>query len=206
MANSFFRPLSTCSDGPGLQKPLSCLESGANIAISAITPNPCVPATFTAPSILGAEFLSLEASLVTNYSDTIPPGWRFSQPSVDIHNVSFCNITVSYTHPGHTDTVNVEAWLPADNWNGRLQAIGGGGWHAGRFVLTYAGMSGAVADGYATVTTDAGLGDAINPVPWALVSPGNSNLYALQDLGSVSLNDEVNIERLSLYVNRGFFY
>jgi hypothetical protein len=53
------------------------------------------------------------------------------------------------------------------------------------------GMAGAIADGYATATTDAGLGDAYDPLPWSFVSPGNVNLYALQNLGLVSLGDEV---------------
>ncbi|KAK0714146.1 hypothetical protein B0T26DRAFT_754175 [Lasiosphaeria miniovina] len=45
-------------------------------------------------------------------------------------------------------------------------------------------MVGAVADGYATVTTDAGLNADGGPDTWALVSSGNVNLYALQNFGS----------------------
>lgn len=52
-------------------------------------------------------------------------------------------------------------------------------------------MNGALADGYATITTDAGLGSAFEPSGWALNSPGNVNLYNLQNLASVSLEDEV---------------
>ncbi|KAF7916244.1 uncharacterized protein EAE98_010829 [Botrytis deweyae] len=56
-------------------------------------------------------------------------------------------------------------------------------------------MAGAIGEGYATVTTDAGLGSASDPTNWGLVSPGNSNLYLLQDLGSVSLYDEAVIAK-----------
>lgn len=156
-----------------------------------VTLSSCIPSAFSLPSLPGAHFLNLEAKLVANYSlgFPIPEGWRYSQPSIDVQNETFCNITVSYTHPGQNDTIHVESWLPVNNYNGRLQSIGGGGWVAGRFVLSYAGMIGAVHDGYATVTTDAGLGD-VPFTDWALVSPGNVDLYALQNLGSVSLNDE----------------
>jgi pimeloyl-ACP methyl ester carboxylesterase len=51
-------------------------------------------------------------------------------------------------------------------------------------------MVGAVADGYATITTDAGLGTSDDPRDWALLSPGNVNPFNLQNLGSRSLGDE----------------
>jgi hypothetical protein len=151
----------------------------------------CSPTTFTPPSVFGAEILSVEASLVTNYSATAPDLYRFTQPSTQLHNATFCNVTVSYTHPGQNDKVITEAWLPVDNWNGRFQAVGGGGWVAGRFFLSYSAMNGALADGYATITTDAGLGASLDAGPWALRSPGNVDLALLQNLASVSLNDEV---------------
>ncbi|KAG9664781.1 hypothetical protein KCU95_g7322, partial [Aureobasidium melanogenum] len=116
--------------------------------------------------------------------------WRYDQSTVPVQNVSFCNVTASYTHPGQNDTVYVETWLPThDAYNGRLQAVGGGGWAAGRFVLSYAGMAGAIVDEYATVTTDAGLGSDISG-SWLYLSGDNSNLYDLKNFGSTSLGDE----------------
>lgn len=150
-----------------------------------------MPATFGAPSVFGAEILDVQASLVTNYSESVPSGYRFTLPSTEVENATFCNVTVSYTHPGTDDNVISEAWLPVDNWNGRFQAVGGGGWVAGRFFLSYTAMAGAMGDGYATITTDSGLGASDEPSPWALLSPGNVNLHLLEDLGSVSLIDEV---------------
>jgi hypothetical protein len=151
----------------------------------------CIPTTFGNISLFGAEIISLSTTFVTGHSASVPSELRFTQPSIEVQNATFCNITVSYTHPGQDDTVVVESWLPADGWNGRLQAVGGAGWVAGRFDNGYRAMSGAIADGYATITTDAGLGAAQDALAWALLSPGNVNLYSLQNLASVSLEDEV---------------
>ncbi|KAK4160897.1 tannase [Cladorrhinum sp. PSN259] len=159
---------------------------------SSLLSSSCVPSTFS-PNLFGASILSISASLVSNTSAQVPLAYRFTQPAVNLTaDAVYCNVTVTYTHPGQNDTLNVEAWLPIESptWNGRLQALGGGGWQAGRYSLTYAGMQGALADGYATVTTDSGLGTAEEASGWALLSPGNVNFYNLQNLASVSLNDE----------------
>lgn len=154
--------------------------------------NLCVPETFGSLVLFGAEILSVETTLVTNYTASSPSAYRYTQPSTEAHGIDFCNVTVSYTHPGQDDNILVEAWLPpAESWNERLQAVGGGGWAAGRFFLSYGAMDGAIADGYVTITTDAGLGAAQEATPWAQVSEGNVNLYNLQNLASVSLDDEV---------------
>ncbi|KAM0283954.1 hypothetical protein ACHAO9_009480 [Fusarium lateritium] len=149
----------------------------------------CNATTFS-PSIYGTEILGIQANVVTNYSVAAPEAYRYVAPTVEKQNATFCNVTVSYTHPGQNDTIDVEAWLPIDTWNGRLQAVGGGGWVAGRFFLSYAAMRGAVADGFATISTNAGLGNALEAGPWALASPGNVNLYNLQNFGSVSLEEQ----------------
>jgi hypothetical protein len=112
---------------------------------------------------------------------------------VTLENATFCNVTVSYTHPGQNDNIFVESWLPVENptWNNRLYAVGGGGWGAGRFAASYEIMKGGLADGYATTTTDAGLGSATSPEPWALTSPGNVNWVNLHNFASVAFNDNV---------------
>ncbi|KAJ2982192.1 hypothetical protein NUW58_g6495 [Xylaria curta] len=150
----------------------------------------CISNTFSGFSVFGAEVLSVDTNLVTNFSYPVLDGWRYSQPVVAVEDAAFCNITVTYTHPGQNDTINAEVWLPLeDSWNGRLQAIGGGGWVAGRFILTYAGMAGAIIDGYATASTDAGLGSDSSPANWGLTSPGNLNLVHLDNFGQRSLGD-----------------
>lgn len=166
----------------------------------------CLPDTFAAPSLFGAQILSIHASPVTNFTVNVPSAYRFTQPSIYAENISFCNVTLTYTHTGTPDTVNVEIWLPENEvWNQRLYSVGGGGFTAGRFSLSYMGMAGALAEGYATSTTDAGLGAYADPQDassWALLSPGNVDYNQIRNLGSVSLNDQAIISKdiiLSFY-------
>ncbi|KAJ4361249.1 hypothetical protein N0V95_002067 [Ascochyta clinopodiicola] len=154
-----------------------------------ISTSACSAASIPLPDLFGAEFLSLEATLTSNYSQYIGTGYYTNHGPVNITDVSFCNVTLSYTHPGQNDTVTVQVLLPTDTWNGRLQAIGGGGWQAGLYLPSLMGMKAAVGEGYSTVSTDAGLGSDVFPTNWGLLSSGNVNLFLLQNLASVSLND-----------------
>lgn len=152
----------------------------------------CTSATFTYPSLLGAQFLSVTANLVQNLTREVTDQLYYNHPSISLKGVNYCNVTVTYTHPGQNDTINVENWLPLDSWNQRLMAIGGGGYLAGRFVLSYTAMAGAIGEGYAATSSDAGLpADAYSPDEWAQISAGNPNLYMLQNLASVALHDQV---------------
>lgn len=152
----------------------------------------CNSAAIPLPSLFGAEILVLTANVVQNFSQEVSDQMYYNHPPISVKGVNFCNITVTYTHPGQDDSISVEAWLPMDHWNGRLQASGGGGWTAGRLPLSYTAMAGAIGDGYAATTTDAGFGqNSFFPEPWALRSPGNVDLFALQNIASVSLNDQV---------------
>jgi len=159
--------------------------------VSSIPASACAANAIAYPAVFGAEILKLSANLVQNYSEEVSDQYYYNHPSVSVKNIDFCNVTITYTHPGQDDTINIETWLPMNNWNGRLQATGGGGWVAGRFFLSYTAMAGAIGNGYVATTTDGGIGTSFEPDPWALNSPGNVNLYALQNFASVSLNDQV---------------
>src|SRR5262252_3539118 len=65
---------------------------------------------------------------------------------------AFCRVRATLT-PSTDSDIKVEVWLPAANWNGKYQAVGGGGW-AG--VISYPAMAAAVRAGYATASTDTG--------------------------------------------------
>ena len=60
---------------------------------------------------------------------------------------------VATLKPSPDSAIDIEVWLPAENWNGKYEAVGNGGW-AG--VISYAAMASAVQEGYATSSTDTG--------------------------------------------------
>lgn len=153
----------------------------------------CTPSTFTSGiNVFGTQLLNIETHLITNYSRSVPNLYRPVHPSVEVQNVSFCNITLSYTHTGQHDEVFLETWLPIGNWNGMFQGIGGSGWAAGRVDVSAGGMAGAVGDGFATSSTDGGT-KGLDAAAWVLKSPGNVDLVALQDWSAVSLGEQVRL-------------
>ncbi len=155
----------------------------------------CSSSALAAPDVFGTQIVAFDVSLVHNYSGVGITQLYYGHPTVTAQNISFCNITMTYTHPGANDTVHVETWLPTGSFNGRLQAIGGGGWVAGRYPPSFTAMTRALAEGYATTTTDAGLPLALDygPDEWAILSQGNPNLPLLNNLASISLNDQVSL-------------
>jgi feruloyl esterase len=55
--------------------------------------------------------------------------------------------------PSADSLIDIEVWLPAENWNGKFQAVGNGGW-AG--TISFPAMATALQEGYATASTDTG--------------------------------------------------
>jgi feruloyl esterase len=49
--------------------------------------------------------------------------------------------------------IEMELWLPAENWNGKFLAVGNGGW-AG--TISFPAMASALREGYATASNDTG--------------------------------------------------
>src|SRR6478752_326073 len=73
----------------------------------------CSAASIPYPTLFGAKFLSLEANHISNFSQSVPIGFYVNHGAVEVVDTSFCNVTVSYTHPGQNDSVNVQVWLPS---------------------------------------------------------------------------------------------
>jgi feruloyl esterase len=124
-----------------------------------------VCAMFTAP-VWGATCESLGSLALPNTTITLaqsvaagefaPPGRTFGGTpgrAVELKDLpAFCRIAATLKPTSDSD-IKIEVWLPAAGWNGKLQAVGNGGW-AGS--ISYSAMAQALHDGYATSSTDTG--------------------------------------------------
>ncbi|KAF6824850.1 tannase and feruloyl esterase [Colletotrichum plurivorum] len=154
------------------------------IALAGLASAACHPSTFSFPPILGAEHVQTRASEVRNYT-------TFCRRSHEAELLPregiapFCNVTVSYTHPGHDDSISVYIWLPLDreSWNGVFLGVGGGGFVAGD--VDGDAPSVGVHSGHVVATTDAG-----HP---------SSEVWGLKEAGNVDWPGFVNFAHRSLH-------
>ncbi|KAK1069640.1 hypothetical protein LTR74_004753 [Friedmanniomyces endolithicus] len=162
----------------------------------------CVPRDLPAIEVFGLQVVDIAAKEHRGYED-----WRPSPMtgiSVPKKPIDFCSVTITYTHPGQGDRVNVYVWLPLEDWNGRFLGQGGGGWTAGWEMS----LAPSVAAGYATAITDAGhplsfsLADMNDTRTWTLTSPGNTNWVLLQNFASRALDD---LPKVAQQVIEGFY-
>ena len=65
---------------------------------------------------------------------------------------AFCRVTVTLT-PSDDSDIETEVWLPAADWNGKYQAVGNGAFTGS---IRHGSMAAALAQGYATSSTDTG--------------------------------------------------
>jgi len=65
---------------------------------------------------------------------------------------AYCRVAATLKPSADSD-IKMEVWMPAENWNGKIEVVGNGGW-AG--VISYPAMAQALKDGYATASTDTG--------------------------------------------------
>lgn len=164
--------------------------------VSAASASSCRSDKFTTPNIPGVQVTNIQATGVNQYARW-PPALG-SVPSKE-RAIDFCNVTVTYTHPGWNDQVHVYVWLPLEEneWNGRFLGTGGGGWAAG----FEGGVASAVGLGYASAMTDAGH-DALSHMfqtaidgSWLLPETGAVNLPLLYDFAYVALDDMTKIAK-----------
>ncbi len=149
----------------------------------------CATVPVSAPS--GTEVESVKA--VAHAGGTVtfpaaPPLHPAEETLIDVP--AWCDFTVTVSHPGTDDHVNIRISLPQDakKWNGRFQATGGSAYLAGD--LSGAPLVGAVKAGYVAAATDAGVG--ANPLDvsgWALTPDGRVDTPLLKNFASRSVHD-----------------
>jgi len=69
---------------------------------------------------------------------------------------AFCRVAATLT-PSAESHIQMEIWLPAENWNGKFLAVGNGGW-AG--TISFDAMAAGLRRGYAAASNDTGHSDA----------------------------------------------
>ncbi len=80
------------------------------------------------------------------------PGAPAPKAQAAIPLPAYCRVALVLT-PSKDSHIESEVWVPTDEWNGKLQVVGNGGW-AG--TISFPAMAAALREGYATASTDTG--------------------------------------------------
>jgi hypothetical protein len=170
--------------------PLVALSSVHAQDVSEPISLPCDASIFSPPDVDGAKILSITTE--TKHEHTTYSGGPLFPPVSDLN---FCSVKVTLNHPGTTDSVLVEIWLPLtrEDWNGRFQATGGGGYATGLLEIM---LGPAVRDGYAAASTNGGHPLSYLDLDWVLMNGTENkentvNWNLLQNFATRSLVDMV---------------
>jgi feruloyl esterase len=96
---------------------------------------------------------------------------------------AYCRVR-AVVKPVPDSQITVEVWMPAENWNGKFQAVGNGGW-AGN--LSLPAMREALRAGYATASTDTGHQGAQGGAAFALGHPEKVTDFAYRAVHEMTM-------------------
>ncbi|MGB6877768.1 MAG: tannase/feruloyl esterase family alpha/beta hydrolase [Candidatus Acidiferrales bacterium] len=97
----------------------------------------------------------------------IVPSSDPQQPARSMQLPAFCRVS-GVIKPTADSDIKFELWMPRDNWNGKFDGVGNGGF-AGS--ISYSGLIGALRAGFATASTDTGHEASGIDARWALHHP-----------------------------------
>jgi pimeloyl-ACP methyl ester carboxylesterase len=103
---------------------------------------------------------------------------------------AFCRVAATIT-PSSDSHINIEVWLPSEEWSGDYRAVGNGGW-AGS--INYEGMSDALRSGYATSSTDTGHTGNGGDASFAMGHPEKLIDFAYRSVHEMALKTKAIIE------------
>ena len=103
-------------------------------------------------TITGAEAVAAGA-----FVPPMPPGRSLSDGQVRQFGAlpAFCRVMATLT-PSSDSDIKVEVWMPADGWNGKVQAVGNGAFTGSLRYGSGRSMASGLERGYATASTDTG--------------------------------------------------
>jgi tannase/feruloyl esterase len=159
--------------------PLALLASTLLLAIPAVAQSPQIPIT-DAAKCTSLQQLTLDqahvlsAEVVASGAFVAPPRPTGPNEQLPLYKQlpAFCRVKIEAT-PTSDSNIQIEVWLPVadgnkNNWNGRFQGQGNGGF-AGE--IDFGGLARALANNTATAGTDTGhFADGID-ASWALHHP-----------------------------------
>lgn len=87
----------------------------------------CSPSAIPTPAVFGAEILSLEASWVRNFTLDVPGNFNYNHGAQSVQNVDFCNVTVTYSHPGYDTELRSKPGCHATGTNACKPPVEGDG-------------------------------------------------------------------------------
>lgn len=173
-----------------MKRTLTALSVGMSLAAVLYAPGALADtAPPTAPSCTAPSFAAPDGTRVEDVTAVAHPAGTVDVPPVfplDAAHIpdvpAFCDVTVTLTHPGQGDHAKVRVWLPQQNWNGRLQTVGGQAYAAGDYGTD---LAAAVKGGYAAATTDAGVSSYLD-TRWGLKGDGTVDRALLENFASRS--------------------
>ncbi|HET8881052.1 MAG TPA: tannase/feruloyl esterase family alpha/beta hydrolase [Solimonas sp.] len=152
--------------------PLRALPRLVTLALACLAANACAGHASASSACDALAHAALDGGEVTD-ATLVRGGWHFSMAMLAIAHRPFidlpasCRVTLRL-RPSTDSDIRAEVWLPATQWNGKLQGIGNGGLAGSIDPLQ---MSIAIKHGFAAVGTDTGHRGKDTDATWALGHP-----------------------------------
>jgi len=146
--------------GAGVLASVTLVALAITITISAAAPTYAGPLAATSGNCESLTSLALPGVKITA-AQTVAAG-AFSVTGAARPNPvfkqlpEFCRVAATLA-PSSDSHIEMELWLPAQNWNGKFLAVGNGGW-AGNIVIN--DIATGLSKGYAAASNDTGHQDA----------------------------------------------
>jgi len=109
--------------------------------------------------------------------------WLAGDPHFFKRLPAFCRVTAQ-SKPTADSDIKIEVWMPSTGWNGKFRGQGNGGF-AGS--VDYRTLSVAVAQGYASASTDTGHSAGGTDAAWALGHPEKIVDFAYRAIHQMTL-------------------